>query len=61
MEQSYQCGNCMYKFTPKSAEKMPKSCPYCNKPDTLEKVKSAQDYLEEVDSDMEQREERASL
>ncbi|MAG15711.1 hypothetical protein CMO88_01475 [Candidatus Woesearchaeota archaeon] len=56
--QGYQCNNCKYRFSPKSAEKVPKNCPYCNKPETLEQVKSAQDYLEEVSSDVQEREER---
>ena len=45
---SYQCGNCGYRITPKQPGKVPDKCPYCNKPETLEPVKSAQDYLDEA-------------
>ena len=57
-EISYQCSNCNYKLTPKSPEKVPENCPYCNKPETLERVRSAQDYLEEVSAEMHEREKR---
>jgi len=55
---SYQCSNCNYRFTPKTPENIPANCPYCNKPDTLDKVKSAQDYLEEIGTDAQEREKR---
>lgn len=58
--QNYSCSNCGYKFIPKNPAKVPETCPYCNKPETLERVKSAQDYLNEVRSDMREREERQS-
>jgi len=56
--QGYQCSNCKYRFTPKTPEKLPESCPYCNKPETLEKVRSAQDYLDEMSAELQEREER---
>ncbi|MBS3132582.1 hypothetical protein J4470_00435 [Candidatus Woesearchaeota archaeon] len=57
----YQCSNCNYRFTPKSAEKIPETCPYCNKPETLERVKGAQDYLDEISTEMQEREKRESV
>ena len=56
--QNYSCGNCGYKFTPKNPAKVPENCPYCNKPETLERVKSAQDYLNEAKASIQEREER---
>ena len=56
--QNYLCGNCGYKFTPKNPTKVPENCPYCNKPEMLERVKSAQDYLNDVRTNMQEREER---
>lgn len=56
--QNYSCNNCGYKFTPKNPTKVPENCPYCNKPETLERVKSAQDYLNDVRTDMQERSER---
>ena len=60
MEESYHCVNCGDKFNPKSPGKVPRNCPYCNQPETVERVKSAQDYLDEVMSDMGSAEERSS-
>ena len=34
-----QCNNCSYSFEPKSSDSIPKNCPYCNMPDTLEQIK----------------------
>ena len=45
MNEEYQCTNCRYKFTPKKGNAG--KCPYCSK-ETLEKVKSAQDYINET-------------
>ena len=56
--ESYRCTNCGYKFVPKNQAVVPKACPYCNKPEMLERVKSAQDYLDEIRSDMQDRESR---
>lgn len=55
---SYQCSNCNYRFTPKTPEKVPENCPYCNKPETLERVKGAQDYLDEVSTEVQETQER---
>ena len=44
------CTNCGYKFMPKDPGKIPENCPYCNKPETLEKAKTAQDLIDEVGS-----------
>ena len=44
------CTNCRYKFAPKDPGNVPENCPYCNKPETLEKAKTAQDYLDETAS-----------
>ena len=41
------CVKCKYEFSPKQNGRIPKRCPYCDKPETLEKVKSAQNYLED--------------
>lgn len=51
------CTNCGYKFTPKT-EAMPENCPYCNKPETLEKLRNMQDYLDEVSYEMHEKEQR---
>ena len=58
--QTFYCTNCGYKFTPKNPESLPENCPYCNKPETLEKVKSAQDYLDETSADMHEKGKRQS-
>jgi predicted Zn-ribbon and HTH transcriptional regulator len=50
------CTNCSYTFTPKSHGKMPDKCPYCNQPETIEPVKTAQDLLDETEDVMGQRE-----
>ena len=49
-ELKLNCTNCGYKFAPKASGKTPERCPYCNKPETLEKTKTAQDYLDEAGS-----------
>ena len=49
-ELKLNCTNCKYKFVPKGSGKTPERCPYCNKPETLEKEKTAQDYLDEASS-----------
>ena len=52
-----QCTNCNYKFEPRG--KTPHKCPYCDKEGTLEKTKSIQDFIDEVDSEMVDRETRS--
>ena len=58
MEATYQCRQCNYKFTPKRSGNVSGTCPYCSKEGTVEAVKNAQDYIDEVIgaiSDSEQR------
>ena len=43
--QSFVCLNCKYRF---QARETPKTCPYCDKR-TVEKEKSAEDIVSEVD------------
>ncbi len=50
----WHCTSCNYLFEPK-AEKVPEMCPYCSKTGVLEKNKSAQDWLDEVSVEQEQR------
>jgi len=47
---SYRCKNCDYRFSPKDKTKtdIPKICPYCNRKETLEKEKTANEILNEV-------------
>jgi hypothetical protein len=45
----YFCNSCNYQFEPK-AGKVPRICPYCSKPGTVEKVKTTQDWLNETES-----------
>jgi len=58
MEITFYCTNCNYRFIPKNPEKLPENCPYCNKPETLEPVKSAQDYVDETLAETQDKEER---
>ncbi len=48
MEIKYQCSNCQYKFSPRNPHKVPTVCPYCNVQDTLDRIKSAQDLVDEA-------------
>ncbi len=43
-----KCSSCGFEFEVKSG-KIPKKCPYCDKEGTLERKKSAQELLEEVE------------
>ena len=54
MDTTYYCTNCGYKFNPRNPAKVPSICPYCNKPDTVEKVKDAQDLLDEVSTEIDE-------
>lgn len=42
-----QCEDCNYKFMPKG-DRIPLTCPYCDKKGTLRKVKKMQDWIDEV-------------
>ena len=55
MAKSYQCSHCNYKFSPKNPDKVPQNCPYCNKPETIEPVKSAQDYIDEISGEPQEK------
>jgi len=44
--ENFVCINCKYKF---SARTKPSLCPYCNK-SSIEKEKSAEDLLNEIDA-----------
>ena len=58
MEEMYQCRQCKYKFTPKRSGTVSATCPYCSKEGTVEVVKSAQDYIDEVVGAMSDSEQR---
>jgi predicted Zn-ribbon and HTH transcriptional regulator len=59
-EQKFHCSNCGYKFLPKNPESIPENCPYCNKPETLERAKSAQDMLDDLGGEIQEQENRDS-
>jgi len=40
------CTNCEYKF---NTEKVPKICPYCGSSGTLEREKTADDFIKEAE------------
>ncbi len=48
------CTNCNYEFTPKSG-KIPLKCPYCDKTETIEKVKEMQEWIDELDDREEEK------
>jgi phage FluMu protein Com len=54
----YRCRNCNYLYELKEGKRVPKKCPYCSKDESLEKVKSAQELLDEVGDVMDERERR---
>ncbi len=45
-------------FELKEGKRLPKKCPYCSKEDSLDKVKSAQELLDEVNQIMDDAESR---
>jgi PHP family Zn ribbon phosphoesterase len=45
------CENCKYRFTIKPGKSLPKKCPYCSSEGSFKKVKSAQDWLNEINSE----------
>jgi predicted Zn-ribbon and HTH transcriptional regulator len=51
----WHCTSCNYLFDQKTA-KEPNICPYCSKSGVLEKNKSAQDWVDEVGMEIDQRE-----
>ena len=55
MAKSYQCSHCNYKFSPKNPDNVPQNCPYCNKPETIDPVKSAQDYIDEISGEPQEK------
>jgi len=44
----YRCNNCNYTFELKEGKRLPKKCPYCSKENSLERVKTAQELIDEV-------------
>jgi hypothetical protein len=50
------CEHCNYKFEPKGGI-IPKKCPYCDREGTLQKSKSMQDWIDEVNSEQQEKEE----
>ncbi|MBS3165038.1 hypothetical protein J4439_06420 [Candidatus Woesearchaeota archaeon] len=46
-----QCTNCGYRHTVKEGKPLPSRCGYCDRRGTWQKVKSAQDILNEVSVD----------
>lgn len=44
------CTSCNYVFSSKTPA-VPNHCPYCSKPGSLEKAKSAQDWINEVSAE----------
>ena len=48
-----RCKECNYKFSPKK-DIIPKTCPFCGREGTLEKVKPMQKIIDEVIDQMEE-------
>ncbi|MFC1728569.1 hypothetical protein ACFLZ7_03840 [Nanoarchaeota archaeon] len=46
----FYCTSCGYSFTPRNPEKAdpPKSCPYCDRGETLIREQTSEDLLREV-------------
>ncbi len=44
----YYCKKCNYRFTLKPGKQLPNRCSYCDSRETFEKVKSAQDIINET-------------
>jgi rubrerythrin len=44
----YKCKNCSYTFLLKEGKRLPNKCPYCSKEGALEKLKSAQQLIDEI-------------
>ncbi len=48
--EKYFCTKCSYTFRPKVTGKVPDRCPYCDKKGVIEKVKSMQEWIDEVET-----------
>ncbi len=46
----YKCSNCNYILEVPEGKKLPVRCPYCAKENTLQRVKTAQEFIDEVSS-----------
>lgn len=45
--ENFVCTNCRYRF---KATKLPKTCPYCGKENVVEREKSAEDIVSEIEN-----------
>jgi predicted Zn-ribbon and HTH transcriptional regulator len=52
MAEKLFCTSCNYTFKPRVSGKAPSRCPYCDKERTLEPVKSMQEWIDEVETEL---------